>query len=556
MLQTARIERVSRHKRASYADVRLAKLPTISASTSTSCDGLSSRRMRFLFALRNGDVLRVFDAPIRRLCEGGDEVLALLEAPSQLAGLSRRLEAELDGLTIRPGVELRGAKVELDEALRVWIDYLRYLEPDLEGAMKYKERCGRPLPAALREDTDWAAGESPELRRALAAGLRAIERSLPVPDEVMRLLERERPDAVLVSPLLKRGSPQVAYLRAARRLGIPSALCVASWDNLTSTGVIHEVPDLVTVWNDAQREEAVRLHGVPPDRVAVTGAPRFDEWFDRSPTASHEEYCRKLGLPADRPHILYVGSHKFAAPDEAEWISHWLSSLRGSGHPELEDVPVVVRPHPDGTLHEGPGGAGLLARERDVVVHPPGGAAVVDEASLSEYFDSIYHAAAVVGINTSAMIEAAVVGRGIHVLLAKRYRSTQQDSPHFDYLRTVGGGLVVATKSREEHARGLARALRGEDAEEAAERARSFLAAFIRPHGLDRPATPIMVDALRALAAEPGVASEPEMGDLADVLRPLLVPERPKREIRKARTRGSEPDYPSAERVVDPRANS
>jgi hypothetical protein len=50
-------------------------------------------------------------------------------------------------------------------------------------------------------------------------------------------------------------------------------------------------------------------------------------------------------------------------------------------------------------------------------------------------------------------------------------------------------------------AHGLARALRGEDAEDAAERSRSFLASFVRPHGLDRPATPITVGALKALAA-------------------------------------------------------
>jgi hypothetical protein len=104
------------------------------------------------------------------------------------------------------------------------------------------------------------------------------------------------------------------------------------------------------------------------------------------------------------------------------------------------------------------------------------------------------------------MIEAAAVGRGVHVLLADRYRATQEDSPHFDYLRTVAGGLIVATETMAEHARGLVSALRGEDADRASERARSFLASFIRPHGLDRPATPIMVDALRALAAEPGYA--------------------------------------------------
>jgi hypothetical protein len=480
--------------------------------------------MRFLFALRSGDILRVFEAPIRKLCEDGDEVLVVFEAPNLLVDVSRRLDAELERLTILPAGEPPGDRTKLDAALRGWIDYVRYFEPDLEGATKYRDRCGRPLPAALREETDRLAGESPELRRGLAAGLRAVERSLPVPQEVTQLLERERPDAVIVSPLLKRGSSQVAYLRAARRLGIPSALCVASWDNLTSTGLIHETPDLVTVWNDAQRKEAVHLHGIPPDRIVVTGAPRFDEWFDHSPTTSRGEYCNRLGLPTDRPHILYVGSHKFTAPDEADWISRWVSAIRASGHAELRDVPVVVRPHSSGTLKVGSEGEGTLRHEGNLVVHPPDGAVVSDSATLSEYFDSIHHAAAVVGVNTSALIEAAVLGRSVHVLLAKRYRSTQQDSPHFDYLRTIGGGLIVATRRPEAHADGLARALRGEDAEGAADRARRFLGAFIRPHGLNRPATPVMVNALRDLAQRTTEASGPEIDDLAAALRSLLLP--------------------------------
>jgi hypothetical protein len=117
------------------------------------------------------------------------------------------------------------------------------------------------------------------------------------------------------------------------------------------------------------------------------------------------------------------------------------------------------------------------------------------------------------------MIEAAVVGRGVYVLLVKRYRETQQGSPHFEHLRSAGGGLIVATRSRDEHARGLARALRGEDAQEASERAHSFLASFIRPHGLDRPATPLMVESLRALASKPGVPTGPVIDDLADAMR-------------------------------------
>jgi hypothetical protein len=499
-------------------------------------------RMRFLFVLREG-LLRVFEGPIQSLCEGGDEVLAIVEAQRRHTHhLVDRLKSRAPGIEIRfIEAELRERpEVELDTALRVWIDYLHYLEPELLPAERYREQRGRALPESLREATDRVSSESPEVRTALVAGLRALERTLEVPPEVTGLLERERPDAVVVSPLMTHSSQQVLYLRAARRLGIPTALCVASWDNLPSKGLIHEVPDLVSVWNDAQRDDAVRLHGVPPDRIAVTGAPRFDEWFGRSPTTSREEYCERLELPPDRPHILYVGSTTFKRSlHEGEWISRWVSRVRKSGHPELEDVPVVVRPHPKRSLAGDSKGARELASTPGVVVHPPDGAFPDDDEALSEYFDSLHHAAVVVGINTSALVEAAVVGRGVHVPLARPYRSIQQDCPHFQHLLSVGGGLIVVSKSLERHAEGLARALRGDDSDEANERARAFVASFVRPQGIDRPATPIMVESLRALAARKEIPTDPEMNGLADGLRSMLLPQRPKRAAR--RNRGEEP---------------
>ena len=68
---------------------------------------------------------------------------------------------------------------------------------------------------------------------------------------------------MLVTPLVELGSQQVDYVKSARRLGVRSALSVASWDNLTSKGLIRVLPDHVIVWNDAQRAEAAALHHVP-----------------------------------------------------------------------------------------------------------------------------------------------------------------------------------------------------------------------------------------------------------------------------------------------------
>src|SRR5207248_1363797 len=95
-----------------------------------------------------------------------------------------------------------------------------------------------------------------------------------------------RPDVVLFTPYLGLDSVQPDFLRAAQALGLRTAICVKSWDNLSSKSVIRPIPDRLFVWNEIQREEARTLHGVPPERVAVTGAHRRRPTSPRRPTTT------------------------------------------------------------------------------------------------------------------------------------------------------------------------------------------------------------------------------------------------------------------------------
>jgi hypothetical protein len=468
--------------------------------------------MRFLFSLRHVGYVRHFYSTLKLLGDRGHEIVLLIGGHGRddkpLEVLLETLKAECPSLEVRPGIEShRRVERDLAWALRQWLAYLWFFEPALEDASKPRERLRVGLPAGLLEGTDAAAG-NPEFRRTLQSVVGAIERMLPVPEGFTELLASERPDAVVVSPLLERGIPQVNYLRAARRLGIPTGLCVASWDNLTNKGPVLDSADLVAVWNAEQAREATDLHGIPTERVAITGAPLYDDWFGREPTTERSEFCGRVGLPPDRPYLLYVCSSGFVAPHEAEGILKWLGRVRNSGFRELAETPVLVRPYPRNPMHDDESKLRRLLAMPGVVVHPPEGRYVVDDDSFADYYDAIHHSAGVVGVNTSALIDAAFVGRGVYVHLARRYRETQEGLLHFAHLRQAGGGLIQATEAAAEHAGALARAVRGEDAVEAARRAEAFLADFIRPHGLDQPSTPNLVRALESLATETPVPSE------------------------------------------------
>jgi hypothetical protein len=142
-------------------------------------------------------------------------------------------------------------------------------------------------------------------------------------------------------------SPQLDCLNSAKGLGYPTALCVWSWDHLSSKAIVRNVPDRVFVWNETQRREAVDLHGVPSERVVVTGAQCFDHWFGRQPSTDRATFCRQVGLPPGRPFILYVCSSLFRGTiKEAAFVQRWVRALRGSGVEPLASTPILVRPHP------------------------------------------------------------------------------------------------------------------------------------------------------------------------------------------------------------------
>ena len=121
-------------------------------------------------------------------------------------------------------------------------------------------------------------------------------------------------------------------------------------------------------------------------------------------------------------------------------------------------------------------------------VWPRFGESPHDDTSRRDFFDSIYHASAVVGINTTAQIESAIVGRPVHTILAEEFSETQQGTLHFRYLEADEFGLLHVGRTWDEHAAQLEASLRGEGDDGRNER---FLRRFVRPLGLDRPATPL-----------------------------------------------------------------
>ncbi len=475
---------------------------------------------RILFVLASPEYLRYFDTTLTELARRGHSVAIGVN------WLRERKHARLDELIGDSRIEIVGqvparhdAWTHLAGAVRGTFDFVRYLHPSLAGATALRERSRRKSAPSLVWALDRVRSLEPRRLEWIYAALRSIEGAVPVSEDIVAFLQRHRPDLVVVSPLVDSRSPQVDLIRAAQSLGIPAALAVASWDNLTNKGHLRVKPDLVTVWNEHQREEAVRLHGIPAERVSVTGAQLFDRWFDRQVSQTRETFCSTVGLPVDRPIILYTASSIFIARSELElpFVRRWLTALRASKVPELRDAAVLIRPHP---FNSAAWETADLSDLGPVAIWPRARYTPASEASRNGFFDSLSYSTAVVGINTSAMIEAAILRKPVLSLLTPDFAGTQEGTLHFHYLLPENGGFLRVASSVETHLVQLADVLlRPGTVQEELER---FVNGFLRPHGISQPAMPILCDALeRAVVLRPAPRQD---GVVARSMRVLLWP--------------------------------
>lgn len=458
--------------------------------------------MRILFHLRHPGTLRNFASTVRLLAERGHSVHLSFAMQDRLGDGRLLWEATKDQPTVTAGEASDKAPwrfwIRLARYGRACTDYLRYLTPEYVNAPALRARAVAKTPPGFPALCRLPLVNSAVGRSALTRMLALMERAIPSDRWLEQQIAAQHPDVVVVSPLVDFASDQVDVVKSAKALGIPTALAVHSWDNLTNKGLIRLLPDRVFVWNEFQRKEAVRMHGVQESAVVVTGAATYDQWFEREPSRSREAFCEQVGLRADRPFFVYLCSSPFIAPNEADFLERWIAQVRASDDSALADVGILVRPHPE---NRQPWERFDLSSLDNVAIWPRGGSNPVDVESKNDYFDSLHYSVAAVGINSSALIEAGVVGRAVYSIRTPEFSDTQDGTLHFHYLLNVSGGLLRVAGDLDAHCGQLSEALK--DTASGERSARAFVMDFVRPNGLDQPATPLLADAIEQVGGMP-----------------------------------------------------
>ncbi|MEW5984284.1 MAG: hypothetical protein AB1806_18180 [Acidobacteriota bacterium] len=472
--------------------------------------------MKILFLARHYGYLRNYEEAILELARRGHDVHLAADREETLGG-REMVEAwtrQHPAITMGWSPDREGDTwFWLATRIRLAQDFLRYQDPRYDVAPQLRLRAEERIPTTVLAALKLTGYRLGLVRMILQGTLDLLDRAVPLSPALRDYLDDRRPDLVLLTPLVELGSPQLDHLRAAQAAGVRTALCVGSWDHLSSKSLIRVWPDRIFVWNDTQKAEAVDLHGVSAERVTVTGAQCFDQWFGRQPSTARADFCASLRFAPEKPIVLWVCSSLFrGSPPESDLVEEWMTRVRKSTDPAIRDVNLLVRPHPQ---RQDEWRAVDLSDYGRVAIR---GGYPIDDASKAAYFDALYHSDVIVGLNTTALIEGGVVGRPVLSLVHRSYSRNQEGTLHWPYLARVGGGVLQVAHGFDDHFAQLTAVLAGAKPD-----ATDFVRAFVRPRGIDVPATAILVDAVEELGR---LGSTPPLGAplWSFLVRPLLYP--------------------------------
>lgn len=445
------------------------------------------RKLKILFVLRSTGEWGVFRSVISALTQRGHFLTVLFDK-----SLSKKYPLEhikAQGRDMTPSVvydwtrpfSRRGTLIFHSREL---LSYRRYLL--VTQAWFYGERWRKYLHLVLQRLTEWKLFRYFLRFPFVGFFLHLIETFTPPIPDIVTHLQELNPDVVLASPVNMRfSSADLEYLKAAKTMNIQTVLPVLSWDSLTNKGLLHIVPDLLLVWNETQKREAVSQHQIPAARVRITGAPYFDSWFDSFHcSTTREEFCAHYALRPEDFIILYFGSSIVGTDDESLMVREIRRVLDGLDNEKLQSAQIIVRPHPTHyKIYEN------IENEKGIWIIPKIGEMPDSPQQLQLFYDTLYHSAAVLeGANTSAIIEVMILGRPV-IAIWNNQRS-QTDVQHFTQL--IDEKVLEFVRTPKELLSVLQKAVNGIDEHKDARM--RYIVNYLRPRGLRRPAGEVVAE--------------------------------------------------------------
>lgn len=226
--------------------------------------------------------------------------------------------------------------------------------------------------------------------------------------EHLDILKTWKPDLIIATSLMFYHSGEdILYALAANSLNIPLWGIAPTWDCLTNKSFTWPMPDLMFCWNESHKNQLVEYHNMVSDKIKVIGAYKFESFLEPYALMRKDKFHAKYEFSEKEKTLLYVCSSPTVYGDESDFI-YQLAKVTGKQ--------ILIQLHPDKVKN-------INLKETQQI-----------KFSVTDSRDNYHYCEEVWGINTSAFLEAGLLGKPIKVITLPIDGFGQQDSIHFKTL--------------------------------------------------------------------------------------------------------------------------
>lgn len=272
-------------------------------------------------------------------------------------------------------------------------------------------------------------------------------------------LKNINPNFVFFTPhVLDVTLKQNEIIKVCNKLNIRSSFIVRSWDNLTNKASMNIEPSDICVWNKFQKEELEKFHNIKNSRIHITGAHLYEYLLEPPVVNKETETINKRKI------ITYFGSSPQIVEDEFDYILDLVSLIKKQTNLFDQNIIFKFRPHPLNIHKKYLDDINLFKQKiknlkyQNIEIIPDLNPENIDEfykniMNKKIYVDTMIESNLLIGVNTSAMVEANFYGKKIIQIpneLTLNHKGLFNNTYHSTYLNNSSTAATIQCNNFED----------------------------------------------------------------------------------------------------------
>ena len=230
--------------------------------------------------------------------------------------------------------------------------------------------------------------------------------------ELKNLILKLKPDAYLSFAPFLLGEEIIG--RLANSIGISCFASILSFDNLLRGNRVPVVFDQYFLWNQDMKRQLLRSKPeVSEQNIEIVGPLQFDFYYDKSYLWDEDEWRNRLGLPPDRPVILFGAGFYKIVPNEHHWLNQLDDAIEDG---EIKNHPIILfRIHPNDPIDRW---EQILENANNVVYDEPWGSSTggkaqanIDRDGIEKLVSTLCHCQVHVNASSTMTVDGAIFDR-------------------------------------------------------------------------------------------------------------------------------------------------